>query len=264
MSIKSIIACCKYQLYKMRLIPLFFVIYVFGSMLLSAIIISVIEKVPFSLVGAGSSGFDMLIGLLIFGFMCSFMADFLNTAAANGVSRTTACVSTFISSVICSIVSAIEISVIYPIVSFFTKNEEIWGASLYGHIISLQNEGWDMFSIRLRYFGICIFIFIALCSLGMLLASIVYKLPKWASALIIIAMIFIPTAGIYLTFGEKGFVLFWFNVFKFFGFGVTNVDLIGDPLQGAAMFLGLSLILLLLSCLITRHSSVKPLAIKTD
>lgn len=264
MSTKSIIACCKYQLYKMRLIPLFFAIYVFGSMLLSAIIISIIEKVPFSLNGAGSSGFDMFLGLIIFGVACSFTSDFLNTAAANGASRTTACVSSFISWVIFSVVSAIEVSILYPIVSFLTKNEEIWGASFYGYIIPLQNEGWDMFSIRLRYFGICIFIFIALSATGMLLSSIVYKLPKWASALIIIAMIFIPTAGIYLTFGEKGFVLFWFNVFKFFGFGVTNEDLIGDPLQGAATFLGLSFLLLLLSCLITRHSSVKPLAIKTD
>lgn len=259
MSTKSIISCCKYQLYKMRLIPLWFVIYVFGSMLFSAIVISVIEKVPFSLAGAGSSGFDMLMGLLLFGFMCSFIEDFLNTAAANGVSRTTACVSTFISSVICSIVSAIEISVIYPIVSFFTGNEEIWGASFYGSISALQAAGWDMFSIKLRYLGICIFVYIALSAVAMLLASIVYKLPKWASLVTILAIIFIPTAGLYML-GENVFLQFWFSILVYLGLGAD----IGNALQGAAVCIGLSIILFLLSALITRRSHVKPLAIKSD
>lgn len=258
MSIKSIFACCKYQLFKLKLIPIFFAIYVFASMLFSAIVISVIEKVPFSLAGAGASGFDMFMGLLLFGFMCSFMADFLNTAAANGVSRTTACISAFISSVICSIVSAIEVSILYPITSFLTGVDEVWGAGFYGSISYLQEVGWSMFGIRLRYFGICVFVFIAFSALAMLLASIVYRLPKWASAVIIIAMVFIPTLGIYFALGESAFIMFWSAIVFALGLFTPNA------LQGAAVCIGLSLILLLLSCIITRRSSVKPLAIKGE
>lgn len=261
MSIKSIIACCKYQLYRMRLIPLWFAIYVFGSMLLSAIMLSVIGKRPFSLADTSSVVYDMLMAFILFGFMCSFMGDFFNTAAANGVSRTTACVSAFISSVICSLVSAIEVSVLYPIVSFITGDEEVWGASFYGSISSLQEAGWSMLGIRLRYFGICVFVFIALSALAMLLASIVYRLPKWASLVIILAIIFIPTAGLYML-GENVFISFWLKILQFLG--LVSETSIGSALQGAAVCIGASLVLLLLSCLITRHSSVKPLAIKSE
>lgn len=263
MSAKSIISCCKYQLYRMRLIPLWFVIYVFASILLSAIMISVINKVPFSLSYVSSGDFDMFMGLMLFGFMCSLMGDFLNTAAANGISRTTACISSFISSVICSVVSAIEVSVLYPIVSFITGYEEVWGASFYGSVFTLQEAGWGMFAIRLRFLGICIFAYIASSTIGLLLSSMVYKLPKFVSLTIIFAMIFIPTAGVYML-GENVFMSFWNSIFKILGLAITNDMLIGSALQGAAVCIGLSLVLLILSCLITRHSSAKPLAIKSD
>lgn len=258
MSMKSIIPCCKYQLYRMRLIPLWFAIYVFGSMLLAAIMLSVIGKRPFSLADTSSVEYDLLMAFILFGFMCSFMGDFFNTAAANGVSRTTACVSAFISSVICSLVSAIEVSILYPITSFLTGVDEVWGAGFYGSISSLQEAGWSMFGIRLRYFGICVFVFIAFSALAMLLASIVYRLPKWASAVIIIAMVFIPTLGIYFALGEFAFIMFWSAIV--FALGLVTPS----ALQGAAVCIGLSLILLILSCSITKRSSAKPLAIKSD
>lgn len=264
MSIKSVIACCKYQLNRMRFIPLFYVIYVFGSMFLAAIMLSVIEKRPFSLADTSSAAYDLFMAVAIFGYMCSFVSDFFNTAAANGVSRKTVCVSTFISSVICSVVSAIEVSVLYPIVSLITGDEEAWGASFYGFPLSLLDEGWSMFTIKLRYFGICIFIYIASCAIAMLFASIVYKLPKWAAVIIICAMTFIPTFGIYFVLGETVFVSFWDNVAKILGLGIINESLIGNALQGAAVCIGLSIILFLLSALITRRSHVKPLAIKSD
>lgn len=265
MSLKSVIACCKYQLYKMRFIPLVLVVYVFGTMILTAITISVIDKVPFSFANANTSCIDMLMGGIIFAFMCFFlMTDYLNTAAANGVSRTTACISAYISSVICSLVSAIEVSVLIPIISLITGYGETWGASLYGYIGALQDAGWDMLSIRLRFFGICLVYYIALSTMAMLLVSIVYRFPKWVSALIIITMIFIPTAGIYMTLGEEAFSSFWYSIAKLLGLKIEHEWLIGNALQGAAVCIGLSLVLLLLSCLITRRSSAKPLAVKSD
>ena len=30
-----------------------------------------------------------------------------------------------------------------------TGDEEVWGVSLYGHALSLQEEGWNMFAIKL-------------------------------------------------------------------------------------------------------------------
>ncbi|MGN1136772.1 MAG: hypothetical protein ACI4SF_11195 [Oscillospiraceae bacterium] len=258
MSIKSVIACCKYQLYKMRFIPLFFAIYVFGSMFISAIIISVIEKTTFNLSGCGSILIDLIMGFVIFGFMCSFMSDYLNTAAANGVSRTTACVSAFISSVIFSVASAIEVSILYPIVSLISGDNETWGANFYGSINSLQEAGWSMFAIRLRFLGICLFAFIALSAVAIFLASIAYKLPKWAAAIIICAMAFIPTLGVYFTLGTKALAVLWTVILAILGVVTEN------PLQGAAVCIGLSLVLLLLSCLITKRSSAKPLAIKSD
>lgn len=264
MSIKSIISCCKYQLYRMRFIPLFFAVWSVASILFSATIRSIIDKVPFSLANTGSGSYDMFMGVIIFVYMCIFMTDFFNTAAANGASRTTACVSSYISSIICSFVSAVEVSVFSPIVSCITGNDEVWGASLYGHALTFLDEGWSMFAVRLRYFGICLFCYIAICAFVMLLTSLLYRLPNWIALTIMTLMVFIPTAGIYLALGEKALILFWYNVAKFIGIGVFDEALIGNALQGAAVFIGLSLILLLLSCLITRHSSAKPLAIKSD
>ena len=264
MSIKSVIACCKYQLSRMRFIPIFFAVWSIGSILFTAIIRSIIDKVPFSLAGTGSGGYDLLMGAIIFGYMCFFMTDFLNTAAANGASRTTACVSAYISSIICSFVSALEVSVFSPIVSLISGEEEIWGASLYGYIGALQEAGWDMLSIKLRFFGICLVYYIALSTMAILLVSIVYRFPKWVSALIIITMIFIPTAGIYMTLGKEAFASFWYSIVKLLGLKIEHEWLIGNALQGAAVCIGSSLVLLLLSCLITRRSSVKPLAIKSD
>ena len=267
MSANSIIANCKYQLYRLRFVPLFYLIWVIGSMLLSATIRSIAEKVPFSLRETGQNGFDALMGIFVFGFMCAYTTDFFNTAAANGTSRTTACVSVYISSVIFSVVLALEVSVVSPIMSLITGDNEIWGASLYGVKYVLYDAGWSDFAVRLRYFGIAIFSFIALCAIVILIASLSYKLPSWATLIIDLLMILIPTGGIYFALGEDALASFWCNIIKLVGLAdlvnpSSDAPFIGNALQGAAVFIGASLILLLLSCLITRRSSVKPLAIK--
>lgn len=262
MSAKSIIANCKYQLYRLRSVPLFSIIYVVGSMLLSAVLRSIVDKVPFSLRGTGQNGFDVLMGLIIFGFMCGYITDFFNTAAANGTSRATACVSAYISSVILSIVSAVEVSVIYPIMSLITGENEEWGAVLYGTRDALLGTGWSEFAVRLRFFGIAAFGYIAICAAVILLASLKYRLPGWIAVPTIILIFFIPTGGIYFALGENALLSFWGNVIKLIGLSNSEHPYIGNASQGAAVFIGSSLILLLLSCLITRRSSVKPLAIK--
>lgn len=267
MSANSIIANCKYQLYRLRSVPLFYLIWVIGSMLISATIRSVAEKVPFSLRETGQNGFDALIGLFVFGYMCANITDFFNTAAANGTSRTTACVSAYISSVILSVVSALEVSVIFPIMSLITGEDEMWGASLYGVKSILYDAGWSNFAIRVRYFGIAVFSYIALCAAVIFIAALMYKLPGWASLITILLLIFIPTGGIYFALGEDALASFWCSVMKLVGLSYLDdssldASFIGNASQGAAVFIGASLILLLISCLITRRSSVKPLAIK--
>lgn len=267
MSANSIIANCKYQLYRLRSVPLFYLIWVIGSMLISATIRSLTEKVPFSLRETGQNGFDALIGIFIFAFMCANITDFFNTAAANGTSRTTACVSAYISSVIFSIISALEVSVIFPIMSLITGDDEMWGASLYGVNYVLYDEGWSDFAVRLRFLGIAIFSYIALCAVVILIASISYKHSNWAALIITLLLIFIPTGGIYFALGEDALASFWCSVVKLVGLAdlvdpSSDAPFIGNASQGAAVFIGASLILLLLSCLITRRSSVKPLAIK--
>ena len=267
MAANSIIANCKYQLYRLRFVPLFYIIYTFGSMLLSAALTSIIEKVPFSFREAQQNGLDILMGFFVFGFMCANITDFFNTAAANGTSRTTACVSAYISSVIFSIVSALEVSVIFPIMSLITGEDEMWYASLYGVKSILYDAGWSNFAIRVRYFGIAVFSYIALCAAVIFIAALMYKLPGWASLITILLLIFIPTGGIYFALGVDALASFWCSVVKLVGLSYlfdTSLDasFIGNALQGAAVFIGASLILLLISCLITRRSSVKPLAIK--
>lgn len=267
MSANSIIANCKYQLYRLRSVPLFYLIWVIGSMLISATIRSVAEKVPFSLRETGQNGFDVLIGFFVFGYMCANITDFFNTAAANGTSRTTACVSAYISSVILSVVSALEVSVIFPIMSLITGDDEMWCASLYGVKSSLIDEGWSDLTIRIRYFGIAVFSYIALCAAVIFIAALIYKLPGWASLITILLLIFIPTGGIYFALGVDALASFWCSVVKLVGLSYlvesdSDISFIGNASQGAAVFIGASLILLLLSCLITRRSSVKPLAVK--
>ena len=267
MSANSIIANCKYQLYRLRFVPLFYLIWTIGSLLISATIRSVAEKVPFSLRETGQNGFDVFMGFFVFGFICAYITDFFNTAAANGTSRATACVSVYISSVIFSVVSALEVSVLFPIMSLITGDDEMWGASLYGVKYVLYDAGWSNFAVRLRFLGIAIFSYIALCAIVILIASVSYKLSTRVALIITLLLIFIPTGGIYFALGEDALASFWCSVVKLVGLAdlvdpSSDATFIGNASQGAAVFIGASLILLLLSCLITRRSSVKPLAIK--
>lgn len=260
MSAKSIIANCKYQLYRSRFVPLFYIIYAFVSMLIEATIRTAVEKVPFSFRGTGMNGLDLLVGLILLVFMCANITDFFNTAAANGSSRTTACVSAYISSVIFSIVSALEVSVIFPIMSLITKSDEVWAAVFYGAKDALIDSGWNEFLIRLRFFGIATYYYIAICAIVILLGAVLYKFPGWLAIVIEIMIFFIPTGGIYLTLGEDALASFWSVVGKHLGL-ITDTY-IGNASRGAVTLIVFSLILLLLSCLITRRSSVKSLAIK--
>lgn len=260
MSANSIIANCKYQLYRLRSVPLIYLIWTFGSMLLSAALTSIIEKVPFSFREAQQNGLDILMGFFVFGFMCANITDFFNTAAANGTSRTTACVSAYISSVIFSIVSALEVSVIFPIMSLITKSDEIWAAVFYGVKDALIDSGWNEILIRLRFFGIATYYYIAICAIVILLGAVLYKFPGWLAIIIEIMIFFIPTGGIYLTLGGDALESFWSFVGEHLGL-ITDTY-IGNASRGAVTLIVFSLILLLLSCLITRRSSVKPPAIK--
>lgn len=260
MSANSIIANCKYQLYRLRFVPLFYLIWTIGSLLLSATIRSIAEKVPFSLRETGQNGFDVLMGFFVFGFICAYITDFFNTAAANGTSRTTACVSVYISSVIFSVVSALEVSVLYPIMSLITGDDEMWGATIYGTRDALLGSGWGEFAIRLRFFGISAYYYIAICAIVILLGALLYKFPSWLAIFIEIMIFFIPTGGIYLTLGEDALYSFWSAIAA--QIGLITDSYIGNASKGAVTLIGFSLILLLLSCLITRRSSVKPLAIK--
>lgn len=263
MSVKSIISCCKYQLYRMRFIPVFFAAWVFGSIICGAALNAAVTKTPFTLRGAAMSGLDVSMGFFIFLFMCISVADFINTAAANGASRTTACVSVFISSVILSIVSALEVSVISPIVSLITGEAEDWGAMVYGSGTALEEAGYSTAFIRLRLFGICLFVLIALCAATMLISAIYYRLPQWLAVIVILALILFPTAGTAMIFGTEFLVHMVAQAMNFAGFAVKGSSL-GNVFRGAAVFTGASVILLALSCLIICRSSVKPLPVKGE
>lgn len=272
MSTKSIIASCKYQLYRLRLIPLFFAVWAFGTMLVTAISRTVFIKVPFSFSGTNSGGYDLFMGTVLFGFMCAYITDFFNTAAANGVSRMTACISAYITSVIFSIISAVEVSIISPIIALISGTEfqdemSLWGAGLYGNVYALSESGWGDIAIRARFFGVCIFGYIAVCAFVILFASLIYRLPSWLSLLILFLMIFMPTGGIYLAFGVEVLAKFVNGVLTFVGLeNIAYFDVLtpGDASRGAVVFIAGSLVMLLLSCLITRHSAVKPLAIRNN
>ena len=264
MSVKSIISCCKYQLYRMRFIPVFFAVWVFGTMILGAALEAAVTKTPFSLRGIAMGGLDVLMGFLLFVFMCVSMADFINTAAANGASRITACVSAFISSVIFSFVSALEVSVVFPIVSLITGNMESWGAEVYGAGDALEQAGLGTAQIRLRFFFICLFINVALCAGAMLLTAIYYRLPQWLAVIVILAIILFPTVGVIMLFGIDFFARMIGQAMIFAGFAFADGSPLGNVFRGAAVFTGASAILLALSCLILCRSAVKPVSVKGE
>ncbi len=261
MSLNGIKACTKYQLKKMLKSLVYCAIWIFAIIFSSAFLNFMISGGELSFENISMNCIDSVCGFVIFIMLCSNTSDFVNTAAANGVSRLSSCVSLAASSVVFSLVGAIESSVICPLISIITGQPEIWAASIYGTKNALEQGGMSDFAIRVRFFLVSFIIYSALAASGALLASISYRVPKWVSVTIIILIFFIPTFGINITFGDEALISFWLKVITAAGISVDTSKM-GNLGQGTLFFLAAFLIMFIITALLLRRSSVKPLALK--
>lgn len=263
MSLKGITACCKYQLKNLLKSLVIYFICVFGILFLSAAIYSIVSGVRFSFENISMNGVDALTGILVFVMLCTNVSDFVNTATANGVSRASVSISLAVSSLIFSAAAALESAVVCPLISLITKTPEVCMASIYGSQELLAQNGISDFGIRLRFFLVCFIAYSAIAAFGTLLCSISYRFPKWLSASIIILIGFIPTFGIYFTFGSEKYMQFWLNVIIATGISIDNSQT-GDLGQGTLFFLGGFIIMSIITAIILHRSSVKTSAFKVN
>lgn len=263
MSLKGITACCKYQLKYLLKSLVFYFILLFAILFFSAAMNSLTSGVSFTFENISMEGIDGLIGIVVFAMLCTRTADFINTASANGVSRTSVSISLAISSLIYSAAAALESAVICPLISLITGSPEVCIASIYGSQELLAKNGISDFGIRLRFFLVCFITYSAIAAFGALLCSISYKFPKWLSASIIILIGFIPTFGIYFTFGTEKLMQFWTNVLLATGISVDNSQL-GNIGQGTLFFLGGFIIMSIITVIILHRSAVKTSAFKVN
>ncbi len=265
MTFKGIAASCKYQLWRMRTLPLIFAVYNFGMLFLGALIVALADGTPFTLSGMAPSGIDLIGGFVLFIGMCCLAGDFINTAAANGVSRATACISVFISSAAASFVIALETSLITPLFSWMTGDTESWACEIYGSAYELSLAGHSEAYIRLRFFAICFFALLTLCAVSMLMTSLFYKLPQWLAIVTVLAIVFVPTLGTIMVFGMQTLAMLFLRVLGFFGIEFTKeAALIANAAKGTLSMSIISAVCLAVSVLLVRRASAKPLPIKGE
>lgn len=263
MSLKGITACCKYQLKNLLKTLVIYFIWLFGILFLSAALNSIVSGVSFTFENISMECVDGFTGIIVFAMLTTRTADFINTAAANGVSRASVSISLAISSIIYSAAAALESAVMCPLISLITGTPEVCMASIYGSQELLAQNGISDFGIRLRFFLVCFIAYSAIAASGVLLRSISYRFPQWLSASIIILIGFIPTLGIYFTFGSEKLMQFWMNVLLAAGISVDNTQL-GNIGQGTLFFLGGFIIMSIITAIILHRSSVKTSAFKVN
>ena len=274
MSTKAFIHSYKYQIKKAVISPIISLTASIACVFLISVLFCVLLKEPFDSVSLSCPAMDVFMGMFFLIYGASYFNDFMNTGAANGVSRTTTLISMLASAFTSSTVSSVIISIVSPLINSESSLGEFGLLEfLYGNKLFFRLHGENPFITGLRFIGICIFMLFLLYCVGMLFGSICYKLSTKATAIFVIAFGFFLTMGYPVTYAilfERGIDIEPIKdrvleaIGRFFGIAYLNGTMYGNFVQGVLAMLAVSAVCALLAWVIVRRSSAKPATIRNN
>ena len=274
MSTKAFIHSYKYQIKKAVFTPIISLTASITCFFLLIVGLTLILGDSFDTIYLFCPAMDAFMGMFFLIYGATHFNDFMNTGAANGVSRTTSLITMLASAFTSSAVNSVIISIISPLINSDIDIGELWLLEfLYGNKIFFRIHGENPFITGLRFIGICIFMLFLLYCVGMLFGAICYKLPTKATAVFAIAFGLFITMGYPLTYVillERGIDIEPIKdrileaIGRFFGVAYLNGTMYGNFVQGVFAMLAVSAVCALLAWVIVRRSSAKPAPIRND
>lgn len=279
MTKQGFISSYKYQFRRIILPPIISIASAAFAMLMIVGFINYSFDGRFSFDNAGSFVLDLLTGFMFFLYGCIFIHEFMNTGAANGVSRTTTLISSmasfFTSSAVCSAV----VSVISPVISLISGGDGSGGGEvfflelLYGERRFYMFYGENAFVVRIRFFVMITFLCFLCAAVGMAFSAIFYRLPKKGNIIfsVILMIIFFfgyPFGKIILE--KRGIDIdeilnsFFDGVGRLFGMAHVNGSQAGNCVQGAFMMFLFAAVCGVIAWLFVRRANVKPAPIRGE
>lgn len=279
MSKQGFISSYKYQLRRVILMPVLSVFATVATMLLFVGLVNYSLEGKFSFENTGSFILDLMAGFMLFLYGCIFIHEFMNTGAANGVSRTTTLIASmasfFTSSAICSAV----VSVLSPIISLISGGDMSGGGEvfflelLYGERRFYMFYGENAFVVRIRFFVMITFLCFLCAAVGMAFSAIFYRLPKKGNIIfsVILMIIFFfgyPFGKIILE--KRGIDIdeilnsFFDGVGRLFGMAHVNGSQAGNCVQGVFMMFIFAAVCGVIAWLFVRRANVKPAPIRGE
>ncbi len=265
MTMKSFKAQYLYCMGRMKLFPLFGVTYATVIGILLALITLIFSGTPFtpqdlfsSGVGdLGASGLALLLGMMFFN-------DFTNNAAANGASRKTAVIAN------CAVAATISLAYSAQNLIISSLQALIGGDSESLLMYAYLEQSSTVLSLKyiVPEFFLCFAVCLCCYMVGMLICSAAYKMPRTLFTVLITLFVVCINIGLPMLIGmmeSAGNSILTEIVVKivilFLRFiGLPN----GSILQGIVAFTLMAAVSGLLSWVIVRRASVKPMPIKAD
>ncbi len=274
MSTKAFIYSYKYQIKKAVLTPIISLTASITCVFLISVLFFLLLKEPGDSISLSNPAMDVFMGMFFLIYGAAHFNDFMNTGAANGVSRTTSLIAMLASAFTSSIISSVVISIVSPLINSESPLGEFGLLEfLYGSKLFFRIHGENPFITGLRFIGICIFLLFLLYCVGMLFGAICYKLSTKATAVFAIAFGFFLTMGYPVTYAiliQRGIDIEPIKnrileaIGRFFGIAYLNGTMNGNFVQGVLAMLAVSAVCALLAWVIVRRSSAKPAPIRND
>lgn len=275
MSKQGFISSYKYQLRRICLLSVMTIVGGVAGILMTAIAIGYGIDGKFTLEYMGVPGLDALAGFSLFIYGIILIPEFMNTGAANGVSRTTTLLASIASFFTSSAVCSAFVSVISPLISLICgdDSEIFFLEMLYGDRDFYRFYGESAFVIRIRYFVMITFFLFISAAVGILFTSIYYKLPRKGNIILSIFLAMVAVGGYpfsKMMLKKRGIDIdevlnkFFDGVGRLFGMAHVNGSMAGNCVQGAFMMFIFAAVCGLIAWLFVRRANVKPAPIRGE
>lgn len=274
MSKQGFISSYKYQLRRIIISSTLSVAAAVVAMLLIAGLVNYSIEGRFSFENAGLPFLDLLTAFMFFIYGCVYIPEFMNTGAANGVSRTTTLIAAMASNFTGSAICSAAVSVISPIVNLLDNGADYFLLEMcYGEKSVYRLYGENAFLVRIRFFLMCTFFAFLCAAVGMAFSSVFYKLPRKGNMILGVALMVIFFFGYPVTYSileKRGIDLdailneFFDGVGRLMGMAHVNGSQAGNCVQGAFMMFIFAAVCGVIAWLFVRRSSVKPAPIRGE
>lgn len=263
-------ASFKYQIFRMRFVPLG-VALVYAAMILMVLFVDFTMDKRISLKNVEFFGTDVFCAVAMAIYAMIFSADFYNAGTANGVSRKTTLTASAAALFVMSAASALTHSVINAIVELLTGNDQIFVMEVWYGQRNIYLYDIDRITVfRARMLVITVFLFMFFAAFGFAAGSVLYRLPTKASVILILAVtIGMPNAAVAIeNYSERHGIDVQYllinaigHIIKFFGMSVVGE---GNIVKGIFAMLLCSAVFFAIALLFARRAAAKPAVIRGE